>query len=486
MIHENIDFVKVFCGKFFKDVVKYGRSITGRFFREEGYKSMNYRYIGVFTAFSGRFTIIDPAIHPLVKCFDPNDELPPMTRELVDNMYKGHYVAYHVVGDDGTLVRLFIMHEGLDPNFVASQEPADYAIAAITMSNTAVIVDEAAAFDGTKTKYLLYSDAYYDAKAVLDNLPNMPYSEDIKDRLEELAHQSLLDGVPVLGYDIFTCTEGAQNPVWPGFCALPSTHWGMDCCVRVHDDYRRGDTIWGGVVSTTDRAGLMAYQVYRDNYGKGYAICLDLFCEAIDTYYAAMVESETESFINPLSRLSSPAGITPGNLSGNGEIRKGCTPMGVDAFYGTSVFTGLDISDNPISDSEPVLSGFMRDNERLFAQYYGCNEDVDNEHNDSSEDCADTITYEEVLKRKIQKNTATAKEIDEYFIAMARQDDEYFGERLDDEYLSSIIYGRNDYLGVVRTLDDVSLDEFFLCAKKCYPEVKKYLACRQKSTKPIE
>ena len=447
---------------------------------------MNYRYIGVFTAFSGRFTIIDPAIHPLVKCFDPNDELPPMTREVIDNMYTGHYVAYHVVGDDGTLVRLFIMHEGLAPDFVASQEPTDYAIAAITMSNTAAIVDEVVVFDGTKTKYLLYSDAYYDAGAILDNLSDMPYSEDIKERLEELAHQALLDGVPVLGYDIFACTEGAQNPVWPGFCALPSTHWGMDCCVRVHDDYRRGDTIWGGVVSTTDRAGLMAYQVYRDISGKGYAICMDLFCEAMDTYYAAMAESEAEPSINPLSMLSSPAGIIPDNLSGNGEIRKGCVPMGVDAFYGTSVYTGLDISDAPLSDSEPVLSGFMRDNERIFAEKHKYIAGVGNEQYDSLESYADTITYEEVLKRKIQKNTATAKEIDEYFITMARRDDEYFGERLDDEYKSSIIYGRNDYLGVVRTLDDVSLDEFFVSAKKSYPEVEKYLAYRQRSTKLIE
>ena len=69
---------------------------------------MNYRFIGLFTFFSGEVIILDPALHPLMREIE-GTSLPPLTAERISDVYTGHYVAYHMVGDEGTLCKLLLL-----------------------------------------------------------------------------------------------------------------------------------------------------------------------------------------------------------------------------------------------------------------------------------------------------------------------------------------------------------------------------------------
>ena len=437
---------------------------------------MNYRYIGLFTFFSGEVVILDPALHPLMQKIE-GSSLPPLTAECISNVYTGHYIAYHMVGDEGTLCKLLLIHEGLTPDDIVGEPVAEHGMAAILMSGTVAAVDKQALFDGTKTKYLLYSDAYYDAHEIIKELPNMPYNETIKENLKNLATLAVEDGIPLLGYDIFDAIDGSKNPVWPDFCTMNSTHWGMDCCVRVHDDYRRGDVIWGGALSVTNTGGFIAYQVYRDKTtNKAYAITIDLHKEDFSNYYAEEFFQTAERISrNPLSFHSAPATILPVHIRKDGSTDN--ADGGIDGFAGEHVETGLCLREDAIDSSEPVFSGVFRDDEKEYAATIASKE------NNSDERFNDILVErDEFLGRKIQRDMASPEEIDEYFNLQMEKDDRYFGSRMDEEYRSTMLFHRNDYLQVVRSMDDLCLDDFFESAAKHYKDVQMYLNRKNKNT----
>lgn len=237
-----------------------------------------YSYIGTFDITSGVIDIADPYINSIIVAIE---RIPYLNEKMVKirGALCGNYEAYHVIDNNTEEIKgLLAIHCTCDISDLKNENKVSgLGFASSALSSAIVLVDEAYRFDTRYCYNPLERDAYYDGKVILKELPNMPYDENIKIKLEtkvkeilaqeEIIHPSGSDILDVIG----------DYPIWPGFrnFKLCSSQWSVDIINRLNNSFTNGVCIKGGVISTSPGGYLSCYN-YRNHRGDTYAVYISL------------------------------------------------------------------------------------------------------------------------------------------------------------------------------------------------------------------
>ena len=238
-----------------------------------------YSFIGLFEVEGGSVLIGDPYINGVTVAM----EHIPSSNEIsisVPHMQKGIYNAYHVVDPvDGAIVSLLVSHKDAIIGHLETMKPTLLGHVTTSLSNSVVVADKSCIFNTANCYYSFSDKAYYGCERLLREIPEMVYSDEIKEELSQLAKDAITNEIPAVPGDKISEIIGAC-PIWDGFrgfnrdCSL----WSVEIIDSLSYAYKNAQIIKGGVASLTGNERLSVYG-YSGQSGETIALVVSLCAE---------------------------------------------------------------------------------------------------------------------------------------------------------------------------------------------------------------
>ena len=259
--------------------------------------NIRYAYLGDFECVSNTVDIADPHINTMSVL---QEKLSTVNEKMIKirKMLNGYYNCYHIVHNvSEEVIALCVLHNSYNQDdLLECKNIISRGYASSMISSAVVVVDERYRFDTKYCYYAMDDDAIYDGQMILDELPNMPYSEEMKKLLVDMVNKSRAIDKNPTGKQISDIIQNA--PIWNGFrnfgekCSLWSVEIERALYYYNANEYyprhRNAVAIKGGIASLAE-SGMLKCTEYHNQSGNVFAVIVNLRNE----------ESNSEVFEDP-------------------------------------------------------------------------------------------------------------------------------------------------------------------------------------------
>ena len=246
--------------------------------------NLRYAYLGDFECVSNTVDIADPHINMMSvlqeKILNVNEKMIKIRK-----MLNGYYNCYHIVDNlSGEVIALCVLHNSYcSDDLYDCKNVINRGYASSLISSAIVVVDERYRYDTKYCYYAMDDDVIYDGKLILEELSNMPYSDEIKNSLTDMVNKTLAVNKNPTGRQIIEIIQNA--PIWDGFrnfgnkCSL----WSVEIEKALYDynanecypRYRNAVAIKGGIASLAE-GGMLKCTEYHNLNGDVFAVVVNL------------------------------------------------------------------------------------------------------------------------------------------------------------------------------------------------------------------
>lgn len=231
-------------------------------------------YIGMCKLESGSVVIADPYINRIISLYE---KIPRLRQRslLIDGVKKGNYYAYHLLNPESWDVIDFLMiHEDYSYESLEELDVSEVGKVSTTLGESVLYVDKDKYLHTNNCYYAFDEQILYDCNRIMEDIPQMPYTQKQKEKITALVKSCLKEGLCAIPGQKITNIVGA-TPVWNGFRDYNdcSTQFSYEIINSLCGSFRNAVVISGGIASNVSSSSVPIYEYREKNTSKVCAIC---------------------------------------------------------------------------------------------------------------------------------------------------------------------------------------------------------------------